>query len=71
MRTINKSKKTATALLREYDTLKSRLRVLERETQKAVTQYGLDTGTWGLSVDKFRLQLQMEAEREARERANG
>ena len=68
------TKKTATALLRDYDKLRARLRVLERDTQKAVTTYGLATGTWGLSVDKFRLQLQMEEERkqkQKKERANG
>ena len=68
------TKKTATALLREYDKLRARLRILEREAQKAVTDYGVSTGTWGLSVDKFRLQLQMEEERKQKskkERANG
>lgn len=62
MEELNK-KQIATALLREHDTLKARLRILERETQKAVTAYGVESGTWGLSMDKFRLQLQMEQER--------
>lgn len=65
------TKKAAARLLREHDTLKARLRVLEREAQKAITSYGVETGIWGLSMDKFRLQLQMEAERKAKERARG
>jgi len=64
-------KQTAIALLREYDRLRARLRVLERETQEAITAYGVENGIWGLSIDKFRLQLQMEAEREEKEQANG
>lgn len=65
------NKKTAARLLREHDALKARLRVLEREMQKAVTAYGVESGIWGLSADKFRLQLQMEAERKTKERARG
>jgi hypothetical protein len=64
-------KQAATALLREYDRLYARMRVLERETQKAVTAYGVESGVWGLSIDKFRLQLRMEAERREKERADG
>jgi hypothetical protein len=63
-------KRIATRLLREHDTLKARLRVLEREAQKAVTAYGVESGVWGLSLDRFRLQLQMEAEREQKEKRN-
>jgi hypothetical protein len=62
-------KKKATALLREYDTLRARMRVLERETQKAVTSYGIASGIWGLTADKFRLQLQMEKEQKERKNA--
>lgn len=65
------TKKQAMRLLREHDTLKARLRILEREAQKVITAYGVETGVWGLSMDKFRLQLQMEAERKAKERARG
>ena len=65
---MSKTKQSAIRLLREHDTLKARLRVLEREMQKAVTTYGLEAGIWGLSADKFRLALQMEEEQ--RERAN-
>jgi hypothetical protein len=65
-------KRNAAALLREYDKLRMRLSTLERETQKAVTEYGVSVGIWGLSKDKFRLQLQMEAERKVKDkRANG
>lgn len=64
---MSKTKQSAIRLLREHDTLRARLRVLEREMQKAVTTYGLEVGIWGLSADKFRLSLQMEEEQ--RERA--
>jgi hypothetical protein len=67
-------KRNAAALLREHDKLRARARALERETQKAVTEYGLSVGVWGLSMDKFRLQLQMEEERkqkQKKERASG
>lgn len=62
-------KRHAVALLREHDALKARLRILERETQKAVTEYGVASGVWGLSIDRFRLQLQMEREREEKDNA--
>lgn len=62
-------KQKAIALLREHDALKARLRLLERETAKAVADYGVTSlRTWGLSIDKFRLHLEMEQEREAKER---
>ncbi len=64
----NNKKAKAVALLRKHDTLKAQLRLLERDMQKAVTEYGVSTGVWGLSADKFRLQLQMEAEREQKEK---
>lgn len=56
-------KKHALALLREHDLLEARLRVLKRETQKAVTDYGVSQGIWGLDINKFRLQQQMGQER--------
>lgn len=65
------TKKTAVRLLREHDTLKARLRILEREAQKVITAYGVETGVWGLSMDKFRLQLQMEEERKTKEKVRG
>ena len=59
----------AIALLREHDALKARLRILERETQKAVTEFGVDhLRSWGMSIDKFRLHLEMEEERAEREK---
>jgi hypothetical protein len=62
-------KQKATALLREHDALKARLRVLERETQKAVSDYGVThLRSWGMSIDMFRMHLQMEQEREAKEK---
>ncbi len=62
-------KQKAIALLREHDALKARLRLLERETQKAISEYCVEhLRTWGLSIDKFRLHLEMEQEREAKER---
>jgi hypothetical protein len=62
-------KRKAIALLRKHDALEAQLRILKRETAKAVADYGVTSlRSWGLSMDKFRIQLQMEAERKAKEK---
>jgi hypothetical protein len=72
------TKQRATMLLRKYDDMRREIRDVERDLAKAVTDYGKETGYWGLSKDHFRIQLQNEermrledaAERDAWERAN-
>ncbi len=72
------TKQRATMLLRKYDEMRREIRDVERDLAKAVTDYGKETGYWGLSKDHFRIQLQNEermrledaAERDAWERAN-
>lgn len=72
------TKQRATLLLREYDHMRSRIRIVERELAKAVTAYGKETGYWGLNKDHFRIQLDNEerlrledaADRDAWEKAN-
>jgi hypothetical protein len=69
----------ATILLRKHDQLRMELRTTERELAKAVTEYGRETGYWGLTKDHFRIQLDNEerirledaADRDAMERAHG
>lgn len=73
------TKQRATMLLRKYDEMRREIRDVERDLAKAVTDYGKETGYWGLSKDHFRIQLQNEArmrledaaERDAWERAHG
>lgn len=73
------TKMKATVLLRRYDQLRRQLRETEQELGKAVTDYGRETGRWGLSKDHFRSDLEREelvrleiaAERDAWEKANG
>lgn len=73
------TKQRATMLLRKYDDMRREIRDVERDLAKAVTDYGKETGYWGLSKDHFRIQLQNEermrledaAERDAWERAHG
>lgn len=72
------TKLQAAILLRKYDQLRGELRTIERELAKAVTNYGRETGHWGLTKDHFRIQLDNEerirmeqaAERDAWEKAN-
>ena len=72
------TKQRAAMLLREYDELRGRIRSIERDLAKAVTDYGKETGYYGLSKDMFRIQLdneeririEMLAERDAWEKAN-
>lgn len=62
-------KQKAIALLREHDALKARLRILERETQKAISDYSVThLRSWGLSIDQFRIHLEMEQERKDKEK---
>lgn len=72
------TKLQAAILLRKYDQLRGELRTIERELAKAVTNYGRETGHWGLNKDHFRIQLDNEerirmeqaAERDAWEKAH-
>lgn len=54
------TKQRAAMLLREYDEMRARIRIVERDLAKAVTAYGKETGYWGLSKDMFRIQLENE-----------
>ena len=73
------TKMKAAVLLRRYDQLRRQLRETELELGKAVTEYARDTGRWALSKDHFRSELEREelirleiaAERDAWEKANG
>jgi hypothetical protein len=56
------TKMKATLLLRKYDYLRHALRATEYELGKAVTEYGRESGRWGLSKDHFRSDLEREAE---------
>jgi hypothetical protein len=58
------AKRSATALLREYDSMKARLRVLEREASRACIDYGVMTGRWGLRLDHLRIEIENEQEKE-------
>lgn len=53
-------KARAVALLTEYDTLRARMRELERELGKACADYGRSIGVWGYNRDHLRLQLERE-----------
>ena len=54
------TKMRAAVLLRKYDQIRAEMRVTERELAKAVTDYGRETGHWGLNKDHFRIQLDNE-----------
>ena len=54
------TKTEAAALLREYDELRARMRVLERELGRACAEYGRSVGVWGFSKDHLRIQLERE-----------
>lgn len=54
------TKAEAAALLREYDELRARMRVLERELGRACAEYGRSIGVWGLTRDHLRIQLERE-----------
>ena len=54
------TKLQAAILLRKYDQLRMELRTTERELAKTVTNYGRETGHWGLTKDHFRIQLDNE-----------
>jgi hypothetical protein len=63
-KTAKQAKRRAVALLREYDTMRARLRVLEREASRACTDYGIMTGRWGLRLDHLRIEIENEKEKE-------
>lgn len=64
------TKQQAALLLREYDELRARLRIIEPQLTKAVTAYGREQGMWGLSKDAFRIGIEHE-QRIRREQAHG
>lgn len=72
------TKQRAALLLREYDEMRARIRIVERDLAKAVTAYGRERGYWGLTKDAFRIQIEQEerlrledaADRDAWEKAN-
>ena len=57
-------KARAAALLTEYDTLRIRMREVERELGKACADYGRSMGVWGYHRDHLRLQLERENNKE-------
>jgi hypothetical protein len=63
-KTTEQAKRRAVALLREYDIMRTRLRVLEREASRACTDYGVMTGRWGLRLDHLRIEIENEKEKE-------
>jgi hypothetical protein len=73
------TKMKAAVLLRRYDQLRRQLRETEHELGKAVIDFARETGRWGLTKDHFRSELEREelvrleiaAERDAWEKANG
>lgn len=54
------SKKEVAAMLRKYDRMRSEMRVLERELNKACADYGRSIGIWGFTKDHLRMQLERE-----------
>lgn len=53
-------KRKATALLRRYDKLRTEMRALEHDTQRACVDYGKSIGVWGFTKDHLRMQLERE-----------
>ena len=69
MTTMSEKKRNAVRLLREYDKLRARLRLLEREASRACSAYGVETGRWGFRLDHLRIELENEQRR--KEKASG
>jgi hypothetical protein len=63
-KTTEQAKRRAVSLLREYDVMRARLRVLEREASRACIDYGVMTGRWGLRLDHLRIEIENEKEKE-------
>lgn len=57
---MSETKQQAAKLLREYDELRARLRIIEPQLSKAVNAYGREQGMWGLGRDAFRIQIETE-----------
>jgi hypothetical protein len=60
------TKKEAAALLRKYDKMRSDLRMLEHQLNRACADYGrTHLGVYGYSKDHLRMQLEREKDRAA------
>lgn len=56
-------KRDAVRLLRRYDAMRKQLRALEKETNKACTEYGVSTGRWGFRPDHLRMEMELVKEK--------
>jgi hypothetical protein len=61
---MSETKERAAKLLAEYDTIKSRLWVLDQELNKACADYGRELNLWGFGPTHLRMRLRMERERD-------
>ena len=64
---MSETKQRAALLLREYDELRTRIRNVETQLNKAVATYGREQGMWGLGKDAFRTQINREDEDQLRQ----
>jgi hypothetical protein len=63
METITISRREhATRLLHHYDNMRKEMRELERQLNKAVTDYGRELGYYGFTKDMLRIRLENEVE---------
>jgi len=63
METITISRREhATRLLRRYDNMRKEMRELERQLNKAATDYGRELGYYGFTKDMLRIRLENEVE---------
>ena len=53
-------KDKAAELLRRYDKLRTEMRALEGETNRACVEYGRSIGVYGFSKDHLRMRLERE-----------
>jgi hypothetical protein len=61
METVTISRKAyATHLLRRYDTMRREMRALERELNRAATDYGREIGCFGFTKDMLLIRLENE-----------
>lgn len=54
------TKAEVAAMLEAYDKLRSDLRKLEHELNRACADYGRSIGVWGYSRDHMRMQIERE-----------
>jgi hypothetical protein len=63
METITISRREhATRLLNRYDNMRKEMRELERQLNKAATDYGRELGYYGFTKDMLRIRLENEVE---------